>query len=82
MSQQPDPHTIGLAVLEAFDRGRARANAEAALRAARLRDLVQLYAEQDQARGLPPRGRAGRIARRLPGLATERHVRRLIRTLS
>lgn len=80
MSAAPDPARVGLAVLAAFDRGRAEAHAAAALRAARLRDVVQLYAEQDQARGLPPRGRAGRIARRLRGLASERHVRRLIRT--
>lgn len=43
-----------------------------------VRDAVRRLADADERRGHPRRGRAGRIARQLRGLVSERHVRRIL----
>lgn len=73
-----DPWETGRRVLEALDRGRARAHAASQARADALRRAVERLAADDAARGRPTRGRPARIARRLHGLASERHVRRIL----
>jgi hypothetical protein len=70
--------TVGLAVLAAFAAGRAKAIAAKRARAADLRAAVLELAAADAARGRPARGRSVRVARELRGLASVRHVRRIL----
>jgi hypothetical protein len=73
-----DASRIGRLVLDALDRGRAIAIEEKQQRAALLRAAVLRQAADDEARGRSPWGRPGRIARKLRGLVSERHVRRIL----
>lgn len=77
----PDPAIIGRRVLVALEAGRQRAIAEARARSATLARQVRRLMDDDALAGHSPRGRAGRIARRLrrAGVTvTERHVRRIL----
>lgn len=77
-----DPAEVGRRVLEALAEGRRRAIAQVQ-NEARRRDLLRLVAaklRRELDRGLPARGRAGRIARELHGLVTERHVLRILKS--
>lgn len=73
-----DAADVGRRVLEGLDRGRAISIEQSRQRAAALRAAVLQLAADDLARGRKPRGRAGRIARKLRGLASERHIRRIL----
>jgi hypothetical protein len=64
-----------------LDRGRAKAIRQNGERATALRETVARLAHEDEARGRVARGRAGRIAQRLLGLTTRRHVARILDTL-
>lgn len=65
-----------------LDAGRARAIEKAQKFGAYTRNLVVDLAAADVHAGRPERGRAGRIAKKLNGLAGEAHVRKILRTLS
>ncbi len=73
-----DPAETGRRVLEALAGGRALAIERARERSALLAKLVAAAACRDCAAGKPSRGRAGRVARLLRGLASERHVKRIL----
>jgi len=73
-----DPAVTGAKLLAHLDAQRAKRHAQQAERAARLRLLVLAAADRDAQRN-GERGRAGRIALRLHGLVTERHVRRILK---
>ncbi len=64
----------GRKVLEGLAKGRRQRQEQAA----ELRRAVLQIAGELSARGLASYGMAGRIARRLPGIVTERHVRRIL----
>ena len=72
-----DAADIGARVLAVLEAGRLVARLNRETRAAELRLLVLAAADRDAQRH-GERGRAGRIALRLRGLVTERHVRRLL----
>lgn len=74
--------TIGLAVLAGLAKGRQRAIQQAKARAAHHLAVILPLALADRAKGRPERGRAGRIARQLGGALSERHVKRILDTLS
>jgi hypothetical protein len=74
-----DAYDLGRRIFEGFDRGRAKINAERRELGRQRLALVKQLAEQDRERGLPERGRAGRIAR--GAHITERHARRLLDSL-
>ena len=78
ISDDRDPYETGDRVLQALDAGRAKAHEISQARASSLRAAVDRLATDDIARGKSKRGRAGRIARRLHGLVTERHVGRIL----
>lgn len=80
-----DPATVGARVLAGLERGRQRAIATQRARADHLAELVQRAERLDRAAGLPERGRAGRVARRLRRACIEvsdRHIRRILDSLS
>lgn len=80
-----DPTAIGLRVLEGLRKGREVAMAQNAERAACLAEIVARADRLDRAANRNPRGRAARIARRLRSLGvtvSERHVRRILATLT
>jgi hypothetical protein len=62
----------------ALKQGRERGIALKKQRGEVTRAAVLRLAQDDEARGLPPWGRAVRVAQRLRGLVTERQVRRII----
>lgn len=74
-----DPEKVGRAVLEALAKGRKRGRAIRAERAKALSDLIVAEARRDRDAGRPARGRAGRLHRRLRAIASERHIRRVLR---
>jgi len=69
---------LGQKILSAFTRGRAIAHAMAQKRGQDIREAILKLAAQDKAMGRPDRGRPGRIARRLSGLVSQRHVSRIL----
>ena len=73
---------VGQKVLAGLSKGRQRAIAQAKERAAFHVAHVAIHANADVAAGKPERGRAGRIARRLGGTLSERHVKRILDGLS
>jgi len=76
-----DAYDTGRRVLEALERGREIARREAQERATDFRAAVERLAAEDALR-FGARGRAGRIARRLHGIRSERHVKRILDALS
>jgi hypothetical protein len=77
-----DPSDLGTRVLVALERGRRAAIAKSRKRAAQLERAVREELDRDILSGKPARGRAGRIERRLQGVVTERHVRRILDSLA
>lgn len=79
--RRPDPERIGQAVLEALDRGRARAIAARQERAAELRAAVLELARDMRARGRRPD--AALISKRLHGItgSSPRNIRRILATM-
>ena len=80
-----DPATVGERVLAGLAKGRRRAIEDAQARGAITRRAVRRALDVDVLEGRSERGRAGRIARRLrrQGVGiSERHVRRILDTLS
>jgi hypothetical protein len=75
-----DNAALGARVRAALDAGRARAHEFQRERTDALAAAVRLLAERDIEARRPARGRAARIAR--TGVASERHVRRILDTLS
>lgn len=73
---------IGRKVLEGLDKGRQRAIAQSKERAAFHVAKVVIHSNADFASGKPERGRAGRIARKLGGMLSERQVKRILDRLS
>jgi hypothetical protein len=73
---------VGRKVLAGLDRGRAIAIAQAKARSAQRVGLIVVLVNTDTQQGRPDRGRAGRIARKLGGLISERHVKRILDRLS
>jgi hypothetical protein len=73
-----DAEELGRRVLAGLEKGRARAIAQAKARGAVSARIVHDLAVVD-ARRHPPRGRAGRIARKLRGQLSESQVRRILR---
>lgn len=67
-----------LRAIEGLELGRRKAIEQAKLRAAKNAALVMNLAMIDLDAGRPVRGRAGRIARKLEGLLTERSVKRIL----
>lgn len=73
---------VGERVLLGLAKGRARAIAQAKARGAARLAMIVVLANEDLQRGRPSRGRASRIARKLHGLLSERHVKRILDRLS
>lgn len=73
---------VGRKVLAGLDKGRHRAIAQAKERAAFHVAKVVIHSNADFASGKPERGRAGRIARKLGGMLSERQVKRILDRLS
>lgn len=76
-----DAYDVGRTVLAALDRGREVAIRRSQQRAADVRAAVERLAAEDALRH-GDRGRAGRIARRLCGIRSERTVKRILDRLS
>ena len=73
-----DPAVTGAKLLAHLDAQRSKRHAQQADRAAQLRLLVLAAADRDAQRN-GERGRAGRVALRLHGLVSARHVRRILK---
>jgi len=73
-----DAEAIGRKVIAALDVGRRIAIEASQQRSAGLRRVIAQLAADDAARGKPARGRAGRIARKLDGLSSERRVLQIL----
>lgn len=73
---------VGDKVLAALENGRHRAIVRAREMGAANALQVMALAVTDAQSGRSPRGRAGRIARKLGGLLTERSVKRILDRLS
>lgn len=76
-----DPAELGARVLAILARGRARRRSTQLEQSAAVIDAVLRVAAQDLALGRPARGRPGRVARKLRGMVSERHVRRILSDL-
>jgi hypothetical protein len=74
--------SVGRVVLASLERGRARAIERAKQIGAANSMKVIALATLDAEAGRSPRGRAGRIARKLGGLLKERSVRKILARLS
>ena len=72
----------GAKVLDALDKGRALAIRQNQARSAQHLATVVVLFNADRQQGRPARGQAGRIARKLGGLLSERHVKRILDRLS
>ena len=72
----------GAKVLDALDKGRALAIRQNQARSAQHLATVVILFNADRQQGRPARGQAGRIARKLGGLLSERHVKRILDRLS
>jgi hypothetical protein len=76
-----DAADVGRIVLASLARGREKLLEKRRDRLRLLAQLVDYEARRDVALGLPPRGRASRIARRLARAAPERTIRRVFANL-
>jgi hypothetical protein len=70
---------VGRRVLAGLARGRQRAIRQSKERSARHVATILILVNEDRRRGRPDRGRAGRIARRMGGVLTERRIRQILR---
>lgn len=87
MSRKPNPSaaTLGTKVMANLERGRARLmvlNRERQEMGDLWRRVIAEYVLLDKEAGLPLRGRAGRIARKLNRRISERMVRRYLEQLT
>lgn len=73
---------VGRKVLDGLAKARRKALENTRERVAQKQLLVVIAANADRAAGKPTRGRAGRIARKLGGAISERHVKRILDGLS
>lgn len=69
---------VGAKVLAAFEQGRTMANEAKKEQRARHVATIAILAQEDVQRGRGARGRAGRIARRMGGVLTERRIRQIL----
>lgn len=76
------PAAVGLKVLAALARGRQKINQARQEQAGFWRRIILEYALLDAQAGHPPRGRAGRIARKLKGRLSQRWINKVLVALS
>jgi hypothetical protein len=72
---------VGRKVLAGLAKGRRLAIEQAQAQSRDLAEEVLTHATVDVLKGNPSWGRARRIARKMPGKISERHIRRLLATL-
>lgn len=81
-NQSQSAEAVGQKVLAGLAKGRLRAITQGRARAAQQHIVVAIAVSSDRAAGKPARCLAGRISRKLSGAISERHIRRILDTLS